>query len=71
MLVLQAAMAVNRNFDTRAFVETEVDSARSPVFPRLEVFGLAAFLAGGCVMLLALIVRQAWARRRVDLPKPA
>ena len=71
MLVLQAAMDVSRNFDTRAFVEAEADSARSPVFPRPEVFGLAGFLAGGCVMLLALIVRQAWTRRRGDLPRPA
>ncbi len=64
-------MDVNRNFDTRAFVEAEADSTRSPVFPRREVFGLAGFLAGGCVMLLALMVRQAWARRRGDLPRPA
>jgi hypothetical protein len=71
ILVLQAEMDLNRNFDTRAFVETEADSAPSPVFPRPEVFGLAGFFLGGFVMLLALIVRQAWVRRPIDLPKPA
>lgn len=71
ILVLQAAMDVNRNFDTRAFVEVEVDSARSPVFPKPGVFGLGGLFVAGFVMLLTLIFKQVWARRRGDLSRPA